>query len=190
MEHGHWARHCPNNSKTDGSPSAKTYGPCPAHNGPAEQSGDSKNHRTPASRPSDFRPTFLAQVKCYNCNEKGHLALNCPQEALFCSLMPAQANRQQQDHVCHHGTINGIYSQDIVVNTGTLVHSYSVTPDDLVKGEITISCAHGGSVSYPLATVKISNASCLLRIILQPAFIDRTVYLLSCGINFCIGLPQ
>lgn len=96
-------------------------------------------------------------MKCYNCNERGHLATNCPQKALFCSLMPPQADNHQLDRVCHHGTVNGVYCTDIVVDTGankTLVHGDLVTPADIVDGEITIRCAHGDSVSYPLSAVK------------------------------------
>ena len=31
-----------------------------------------------------------------------------------------------------------------------------VTPDDIIDGEVTIQCAHGDVVTYPLAAVKIT----------------------------------
>ena len=38
----------------------------------------------------------------------------------------------------------------------TLVRGDLVTEDDIVDGEVTIRCADGDTVSYPLAVVKIS----------------------------------
>ena len=102
----------------------------------------------------------MERIYCYNCNTKGHLASNCPHKALFCSLLgPAQAQAQQQERVCHQGTVNGIYTQDIVVDTGaskTLVHADFVTTADLLEGDITIACAHGDLVRYPLGAVKFT----------------------------------
>ena len=40
----------------------------------------------------------------------------------------------------------------------TLVHVDLVTPDDFVYGAVTIQCAHGDMVSYPIAAVKITVA--------------------------------
>ena len=38
----------------------------------------------------------------------------------------------------------------------TLVRGDLVTSDDFVDGEVTIQCAHGDVVSYPLAAVKVT----------------------------------
>lgn len=65
----------------------------------------------------------------------------------------------QQERVHHRETINGVYSKDIVVDTGagkTLVRGDLVTPDDIIDGEVTIQCAHGDAITYPLAAVKIA----------------------------------
>ena len=46
-----------------------------------------------------------------------------------------------------------------MVDTGaskTLVGGDLVTPDDIIDGKVTIQCAHGDTVSYPLAAVKIT----------------------------------
>ena len=111
-EHGHWARHCPYNPRQEGAPTAKGQPPRP----PPTPSNYHRYRRTPASQPTDLMPCpFLDEVKCFNCNEKGHLVSNCPQKALFCSLLPAEASKQQE-RVCHHGTVNGIYMQDIVAD--------------------------------------------------------------------------
>ena len=36
------------------------------------------------------------------------------------------------------------------------MHKTLVTDDDILDGEVTVRCAHGDSVSYPLAVVKIN----------------------------------
>ena len=126
LEHGLWARYCPNKPRTEGATSTKTYGYRPSANGQTDNSKEGKMHHTPSVRSSEFRPRFMDGVKCYSCNEKGHLASNCPQKALFCSLLPSQPCQQQTERVCRHGTLNGTYSQDIVIDTGaskTLVRS-------------------------------------------------------------------
>ena len=55
--------------------------------------------------------------------------------------------------------MNGTYCPDILIDTGatqTLVHRRLVTEDDIVDAEVSIKCAHGDTVAYPLAAVKIT----------------------------------
>ena len=66
--------------------------------------------------------------------------------------------RGDVDRARRHGTINGVYCTDILVDTGatqTLVRKDLVTDDDILDGEVAIRCAHGDTSSYPLAAVKI-----------------------------------
>ena len=168
-EHGHWARHCPNNPRQESSAGKmQPLRPSPT------PSGYNRYRRNTAPKPTDLKPrAFLDGVKCYNCNEKGHLASNCPQKALFCSLLPPEAS-EEQERVCHHGTVNGIYTQDIVADTGaskTLVHGSFVTPTQMTDKHITISCAHGDSITYPLADVKIAVGKS--EFVIQAAVVDR-----------------
>ena len=152
-EHGHWARHCPNNPKQENQEQAKTQGSRQSQPRYAEQSRNGSGQR---SRPSEQGPRSSDGIKCYNCNERGHLSYNCPQKALFSTQSPAI---RQQERAYHQGTVNGVYCRDIVVDTGaskTLVRGDLVTPDDIIDGEVTIQCAHGDTVSYPLAAVKIT----------------------------------
>ena len=99
------------------------------------------------------------EVECFKGNENGHLSYYCPRKALFsCPATKPYANRQQE-RVHHHGTINGVYLKEIVVHTGvgkTFVRGDFIIPDDIIDGEVTIQCAHGDVVSYPLAAVKIT----------------------------------
>ena len=55
--------------------------------------------------------------------------------------------------------MNGIYCPDIVIDTGatqTLVHRKLVTDEDILDDTVDIKCAHGDTMSHPLAAVKIT----------------------------------
>ena len=57
------------------------------------------------------------------------------------------------------GCVNGVMVGDIVLDTGasrTLVHEDLVPPCTLREGEVTIRCAHGDNITYPLASIKVS----------------------------------
>ena len=128
---GHWARHCPNSQMKREEPTPR----------------------------KETRPNYLDGVKCYSCNQKGHLAANCHSKSLYCDRVATEALPRGQERVHCRGTINGIVCSDILVDTGatkTLVRGDLVSDDDILDGEITIRCAHGNIVSYPLAVVKIN----------------------------------
>ena len=148
---GHWARQCPNPRQ----PTSRQHPPASAE--------ATRGFRIQGNRPSDQRPRSTTEsspeVKCFNCNAKGHLSYNCPRKALFSRMTSPPITNVQQERVHHRGTINGVYSKDIVVDTGagkTLVRGDLVTPDDIIDGEVTIQCAHGDAITYPLAAVKIA----------------------------------
>ena len=113
LQPGHWARHCPNTPPADGSVSTR-------YNSPRTAPRENKTHRIPTARQGEFKPKFLDSIKCYcnNCNQRGHLASNCPQKALFCSLVPPPMQQFQHDRVQHRGRVNGIYTKNIVIDTG------------------------------------------------------------------------
>ena len=79
-EHGHWARHCPSNPKQENQEQVKTQGSRQSQPRYAEQSRNGSGQR---SRPSDQGPRSSDSIKCYNCNERGHLSYNCHQKGLF-----------------------------------------------------------------------------------------------------------
>ena len=71
--------------------------------------------------------------------------------------------------------MNGVYCPDILIDTGatqTLVHSRLVTDEDILDDEVTIKCAHGDTVAYPLAAVKINIAG---RDIVTTAAVSKTL---------------
>ena len=116
-------------------------------------------HTVTFTSPTYTRSHFIQGPKCFNCREKGPLTSTCPTKALFCSQIPTQADNHQKGQAYYRWSINGVYSTDIVAETGaskTFVRGKLVTPQDLGEGEITIRCTHAYSVIYPLASVKIA----------------------------------
>ena len=142
--HGHWARDCTRPRDDDGRGSGQ------------QTTGDQP---PPNTTPKGSRPQTrdISGVRCYNCSEKGHYSSSCPKRTLYCGR--AKDGADGQDRARRHGTVNGVYCTDILVDTGatqTLVRKDLVADDDILDGEVTIRCAHGDTASYPLAVVKIT----------------------------------
>ena len=94
---------------------------------------------------------------CYNCGGRGHTSRKCPSDAMFCrsEVGKPQAN---QPFRCQ-GLVGGQFVEDIVLDTGcsrTLVRGDLVSKENLILGRaITVQCAHGDVVMYPVASVEI-----------------------------------
>ena len=104
-------------------------------------------------RRRSFVPRNLENITCFKCNEKGHLAANCQKKSFYCDV----GNTDDAEHK-QSGCVYDRYCTDILLDTGatkTLVRRELVSEEDLLGGEITIRCARGGVVCYPLAAVKI-----------------------------------
>ena len=127
-QEGHWAKYCP--KKTE----AQTTEGC--------HKGDPKS--SPVVK--------MERVKCYNCQRFGHFAADCPEKGYFCGESGVGS-------VIRKGIVNGQTVEDIVLDTGctrTMVHRKLVKEPQYVDGEaVTIRCAHGDTVLYPLADVEI-----------------------------------
>ena len=150
-KYGHWSRDCP----------LRTRNPERQDGGQRPPTTSDSSPRRPNPTPRDFRPQDPSSqgVKCYSCNGKGHYASSCPKRSLYCDQPLAEG--AELDNAVRRGTVNGVYCRDILVDTGatqTLVHKRLVADDDVLDDEVTIRCAHGDSVSYPLAVVKINIA--------------------------------
>ena len=113
---------------------------------------------TKAEKKKKVEKLFL----CYNCGGKGHTSRQCPSDALFCkersSTKPVGRGLVHQPFQCK-GVVEGQFVNDIVLDTGclrTLVRSDLVEEQNRKHGEtVTIQCAHGDAVSYPLASVEL-----------------------------------
>ena len=100
---------------------------------------------------------------CYNCGGCGHTSRQCPSNALFCGVRSstsysARKKRVNQLFRCE-GVVEGQLVNDIVLDTGcsrTLVRSDLLGEENLRQGKtITVQCAHGDVVTYPLASVEL-----------------------------------
>ena len=152
--HRHWVRDCPRPRHSEGcNPGPRT----------TTDAGPSLKQGQPGKGPRESRPlnTDMLRVKCYNCNERGHYASSCPRRALYCEPqnVTAQDSNTGNNRARRGEIVNGVYCPDILVDTGatqTMVHKGLVTGDDILDGEVNIKCAHGDTVSYPLAVIKIT----------------------------------
>ena len=146
--HGHWARDCPRPRNSEGG-DAGSWTDC---------SGPKQGQLSQGPRDARSPNTDIQRVKCYNCNERGHYASSCPRRALYCG-QPDATEANLDTRARRGGTVNGVYCTDILVDTGathTLVHRRLVTNDDILDGEMRIRCAHGDTVAYSLAVIKVT----------------------------------
>ena len=92
-------------------------------------------------------------IVCYNCGQRGHISPKCPNNAFFCGT-----RNKRQGTKCH-GVVEGRYVSDILLDTGcsrTLIRRELVPAKKVQEGDVvTIRCAHGDTVLYPLANVKL-----------------------------------
>ena len=104
----------------------------------------------------------LKDIECFNCHKKGHYSSNCPHNALLCSdekTMVKHDRTGKHMGVVRDGMVEGQKVNNIVLDTGcsrTLDHRKFVPEEKFVEGEaVAIRCAHGDTVLYPLAHVRL-----------------------------------
>ena len=125
----HWARNCP------------TRGGIGGHSRPERQ----QDHEPVQKRE--------AEVKCYRCNGKGHLAYQC--SSLYCDK--GCERTESKTAAIQAGTINGLPCK-ILLDTGTtqsLFRADFVTKDVIVVGAVPIRCIHGDAHEYPVAPIEV-----------------------------------
>ena len=103
-------------------------------------------------------------MKCYNCGERGHIATTCPanltKRNMFCRGEQQQRlSVSKASSVCRSGQIGDITVDNIVLDTGcsrTMVREDLVLAEQYLEGDVvTIRCAHGDTVLYPVAKVEL-----------------------------------
>ena len=90
---------------------------------------------------------------CFNCKKYGYPTRSClGKDALHCG-------DQEGQRVYRSGLVEGKKVNKILLDTGcsrTMVHKTWVPPHKLKEGNaVTIRCAHGNTVLYPLADVNM-----------------------------------
>ena len=99
----------------------------------------------------------------YNCGVRGHTSRHCPSEAFLGRASKSAGYHGSRQPVrqlfCCGGIVEGQFVNDVVLDTDcsrTLVRSDLVREKSCgLRKTVTVQCTNGGSVRYPVATVKI-----------------------------------
>ena len=129
---------------------------CPQRAAGAEKPDTAKSEPKGDTPPSKDN-TNCKPVVCYNCEQSGHIAVRCPNNSnLFCSAVGTRLS------VRRPGIVEGTMEQDIILDTGcsqTMVREDLAKTSKLLEGEaVTVRCAHGDTVLYPLSEVELELA--------------------------------
>lgn len=155
---------------------------CPTTNGTSEVEQRKSNNKP-------IRPKKdLKDIECYNCRGKGHYSTNCPHNALFCKPRDRMLGGEQYHSVTRTGVVEGNPVSDILLDTGcsrTLIHRSLVPEQNILEGRaVTICCAHGDTVLYPLAEVLIEVSGRQIQV--EAAVADR----LPVGVLLGTDIPK
>ena len=105
---------------------------------------------------NEKNPKFVP--RCYNCQQKGHLAVNCPSNPSLFSAGTGNRKSCLPSKIYRKGTVNGVSVTDILLDTGA---SRTLVRRDLVSGKSTtgktfpVKCAHGHVFIYPTIEVEL-----------------------------------
>ena len=89
------------------------------------------------------------EIRCVNCKETGHMARDCPSNALF-------GGEQGMQEIKHSGVVEGKAVDDMLDTScsRTMVRGDLVPREKILEGRgAVVRCAHGNTVLYPVAQV-------------------------------------
>ena len=123
--------------------------------------GEPSSPETQREKNKGVRGEHKPGLRCYNCWEEGHVKAKCPKpkdKALLCSIK-AGARRKSAGGVYRNGSVEGRQVEGILLDTGcarTMVRKELVPEEKILMGDaVTIRCAHGDKVLYPLAALEL-----------------------------------
>ena len=110
-----------------------------------------------------------SEIRCFSCGGRGHMSMKCPSKALTCLESSAHPGwHNSKDGPTCSGKVEGKSTDDILLDTGcsrTMVHTDFVMPGSVSKTQqVTIRCAHGEAVSYPIAAVNMEIDGVRIRV--------------------------
>ena len=142
--------------------------------------GEPSSPETEREKNKGVRGEHKPGLRCYNCWEEGHVKAKCPKpkdKALLCSIK-AGARRKSAGGVYRNGSVEGRQVEGILLDTGcarTMVRKELVPEEKILMGDaVTIRCAHGDTVLYPLAALELEVDG--ISIPVEVAVSDRRVY--------------
>ena len=144
---------------------------------------DHEKDRGATWKPNERQRRDTKDVECFNCHKRGHYAARCPNNAMFCSGKRRDISREAEvtnvshnkTEVSRRGIIEGMATQEILLDTGcsqSLVRREFVPTERILEGEaVAIRCAHGDTVLYPMADIRVEIGEEVFEV--QVAVADR-----------------
>ena len=109
-----------------------------------------------------------SEIQCFNCQKMGHIASKCPGKTnLFCGEQKS-AQETNTLGIYREGLVEGHKVEKILLDTGcsrTMIQRSLVPQNKFLEGQaVTIRCAHGDTVLYPLAEVDLEIDGLPIRV--------------------------
>ena len=109
-----------------------------------------------------------SEIQCSNCQKMRHIASKCPGKTnLFCGEQKS-AQETKTLGIYREGLIEGQKVEKILLDTGcsrTMIQRSLVPQNKFLEGQaVTIQCAHGDTVLYPLTEVDLEIDGLPIRV--------------------------